>query len=123
MEATRQKSVDLSQFKNGEPREKVLEVLGTPTEPPVKTPSLYCDVYRLYTRGPKTNGDKARRIGRNLLTDFTSLGGGEVGWTMQEMSARSDDRRMVQACYDNNGKLWAIKEFGPGSADAPNSNL
>src|SRR5271155_4925752 len=99
MEATRPDPVDLTQFVPGEDRLKVIAEVGAPLAREEKDDDKdddegYCEVYKLYTKGPGAAGKGAIAAGE-AVGDVLTLGLAEVLFTPAEAATRNSKHAVI----------------------------
>jgi hypothetical protein len=115
MEATRPTPVDVNQFALGESRTQIIGVVGSPISQ-IKDGDQFCDVYKLYTRGPG-GVEKGAIAAGEAVADVFTLGLTEIIFTPVEAGTRNS-KHTVTFCYDDAGKLVSMNDGGVnGAAD------
>ena len=107
MESNRPDPVDLTQFKTGEERIKVITTLGAPMST-VPDAGNSCDLYQLFTHGPGSSGKVAIAAGEAVADVFT-LGLAEVIFTPVEAGTKNA-KHTVTFCYGSDDKLVKVSE-------------
>ena len=132
MEANRPDPVDMTQFTIGEDHLKVVAAIGSPlaTEQKKKhhedddddddsakgkhrfkdtqEAAAYCDLYKLYTRGPDGTGKGAIAAGE-AVADVLTLGLTEIVFTPVEAGTKNT-KHAVTFCYDDDDKLVSMDQ-------------